>query len=117
MTLPMNPAVVKAVRDFASCDLSLDRLRAVIRDTAGIHLTERWLNLNAIVCEPIVRITAAHVDKALAMRRRNLITEEELVDWATTLLTNSVFFWDGEDAKTISEWVNGISLDLVPWSP
>ena len=22
----------------------------------------------------------------------------------------------GEDARTISEWINGISLNLVPWS-
>jgi len=50
------------------------------------------------------------------MRRENAISENQLVDWATTLLTNSVFYWDGEDAKTVSEWINSISLDLTPWS-
>lgn len=116
MTAQLNLEVLKALNNFASCDLSLDCLRAVIDDAMGIHLTERWLNVDAICCEPIVRITTDHVDRALAMRRLNVISERELVVWATTLLTNSAFFWDGEDTKTISEWINGISLDLVPWS-
>lgn len=117
MTPQLNPQALMALREFASCDLSLDRLRAVIHDAAGIHRAQRWLNLDAIFPDAIVRITVEHLDRALAMRRDNAITEEQLVDWATTLLTNAVFFWDGEEAKTISEWINGLSLDLVPWSP
>lgn len=117
MTPQLNPEALMALREFASCDLSLDRLRAVIHDAAGIHLAQRWLNLDAIFREPIVRITVEHIDRALAMRRCNLISEDELVVWATTLLTNSAFFWDDKDAKNISEWINGISLDLVSSTP
>ncbi|HEV2399365.1 MAG TPA: hypothetical protein VGS27_20630 [Candidatus Sulfotelmatobacter sp.] len=116
MTAPLNSELLTALRDFASCDLSLDRLRTVIHDAVGVYLAQRWLNLDAIFREPAVQITVEHVARALAMRRDNAITEEQLVDWATTLLTNSAFFWDDKDAKTVSEWIDGISLDLVPRS-
>ena len=112
----LDPEMLRALRNFASCELSVDHLRTVIHDVLGIHLGERWLSLDAVHCEAIIRITPEHIDRALAMRRGNALSEQELVDWATTLLTNSIFFWDGKDAKTVSEWVNGLSLDLVLWS-
>lgn len=115
MTAEFNPEIQKALKDFALCAISVDRLRAVIMDVLGVHLRGRWLNLDAVCSDPIIRITSKHIERALAMRRDNAISEEQLVDWATVLLTNAVFFWDGEEAKTISEWINGISLDLVPW--
>lgn len=91
-------------------------LRIGLRGAPGIGDAGRWLNLHKLCPEPTIRITRAHIEKALAMRRENAISENQLVDWATTLLTNSVFYWDGEDAKTVSEWINSISLDLTPWS-
>lgn len=111
-----NPTLLSRFQSFASCELSSDCLRETLRGVVGMGDTERWLNLDKMCSEPMIRITRSHVEKALAMRRTNAISEDELVDWATTLLTNSGFYWDGEDAKTVSEWINGISLDLTPWS-
>lgn len=104
------------LQSFASCELFLDGLRERLHGVPGIASAGRLLDLDKLSSEPTVEITLAHIEKALAMRRGNAISEEELVDWATTLLTNSIFYWTGEDAKAISEWINGISLDLVPWS-
>ena len=109
-----NPALMALLQDFASCELSLDCLREKIRGVLGIGDAGRWLNLHSVCPEPEIRITLAHIEKALGMRRRKVIGEDELVDWATTLLTNNLFFWDGKDARTISEWMTGISLDLIP---
>ena len=111
----LSSPLLPLLRSFASCELSLDRLREKLRGVVGIRDTEHWLNLDKLCSEPTIRITRAHIERALAMRRGNAISESELIDWATTLLTNSVFYWDGEDAKTVSEWINGIGLDLVPW--
>jgi hypothetical protein len=110
-----QPELLAALTQFAACDLSVDSVRETIRDVTGTYPTDRWLNLHELCEDPRIRITRAHVDRALEMRRTNVITEHELIAWATTVLTNGVFFWDGEDAKTISEWMNGLSLDLVPW--
>lgn len=109
-----QPELLAALKQFAACDLSVDSLRETICDVTGTYPTDRWLNLHELCEEPRIRITRAHVGRALEMRRTNVITENELIAWATTVLTNGVFFWDGEDAKTVSEWVNGLSLDLVP---
>jgi hypothetical protein len=110
-----NPALIALLKSFAYCELPLNRIRAEMRGL-GIVGTTRLLDFYHLCPEPTIRITRSHIEKALAMRRSNTISEEELVDWATTLLTNSVFYWDGEDAKTVSEWINGISLDLTSWS-
>jgi hypothetical protein len=37
-----------------------------------------------------------------------------MLAWATTILTNHVYFWEGEDAAVVAEWVDSLSLDLVP---
>ena|SRR5579862_429044 len=109
-----SPPLVALLQSFASCELSLAGLREKL-GVPGIADAGRLLNLYKLCPEAAIRITTAHVEKALSLRRGEAISEQELVDWATTLLTNSVFYWDGEDAKTVSEWINGISLDLVPW--
>jgi len=111
----LNPPLLSLLQSFASCELSLDHLREELSPLLEIADAGRLLNLDNLCSEPTIRITRAHIEKALAMRRGNAISENGLVDWATTLLTNSVFYWDGEDAKTVSEWINGISLDLIPW--
>jgi hypothetical protein len=108
-----NPALLTLLQDFASCELSLNCLRENIRAVPGINYAERWLNLHSVCPEPEIQITLAHIEKALEMRRRKAISEDELVDWATILLTNNLFFWDAKDARLISEWLTGISLDLV----
>ena len=112
----LNPPLLALLQSFASCELSLDCLREKLRGVLGIRDTERLLNLYKLCPEPTIRLTPKHIEKALAMRKENAISEEELVDWATALLTNSAFYWDGEDAKIVSEWIDGISLDFVPWS-
>jgi hypothetical protein len=61
-----------------------------------------------------VRITAQHVENALAKRRSVQISERDLVDWATMILINDAFYWEPEDAEIVAAWVNSISFDLVP---
>lgn len=111
----MHPELLTALTGFANCSLSVDSLREAIHDLTGTYPTDCWLNLDELSAEPRIRITRVHIATALEKRRRNAIAEHELIAWATTLLTNSVFFWDGDDANSVSEWINGLSLDLAPW--
>jgi hypothetical protein len=106
------------VESFALCELSLDDLCQKVRDELGSGFRHnekmRWVNLNQICPTPIVRITRRHVENALAKRRDKQISERHLVDWATMILINDCYFWEGEDADVVAEWVDSISLDLVP---
>jgi len=97
---------------FASCELSLDRLRDNVHEVLEVDGAGRWLNFHSVCPEPEIRVTLADLRKALGMRRHGELSEAQLIDWATTLLTNNVFYWDGADAQLIGEWINGISLDL-----
>jgi hypothetical protein len=72
-----------------------------------------FVNLNSVCPEPMFRIARWHIENALAKRRENKISERDLVNWATMLMINDGFFWKGEDAEAVGEWVNRISLDLI----
>jgi hypothetical protein len=41
-----------------------------------------------------------------------LITERDLVEWATFLLLNDAYVLDPGDEDLIAEWLNDISLNL-----
>lgn len=102
----MHPELLTALTRFAACDLSVDALREIISNVSETYPMDRWLNLHELCEDPRIRITRAKVGAALEMRRTNAITEYELIAWARTVLTNNVFFWDGDDANNISVWIN-----------
>ena len=68
--------------------------------------------MNQVCRDPKIRITLEHVQKALKKCRANQISAHELVNWATMLVTNNVFYWDAAD-NAIAEYVNRLCLDLV----
>jgi hypothetical protein len=112
----MNPEILSAIEKYACCELSLENLCRVVREERGsafIHNPNyRWVTLHQVCPEPKVRITQQHIEIALAMRALKEISERQLIDWATMLLINEVYFWDGEDAAVVVDWLNRISLDL-----
>ncbi len=64
------------------------------------------------VPEPGIVITREHISNALERKRLGLITERDLVHWATLLLLNDAYVLDPKDEDLISEWLNDISLHL-----
>jgi hypothetical protein len=62
--------------------------------------------------EPGIVITRAHISNALDQKRAKLISERELVHWATILLLNDAYVLDPGDEDLIAEWLNDISLNL-----
>ena len=57
-------------------------------------------------------ITREHISNALERKRFGLITERDLVHWATILLLNDAYVLDPGDEDLIAEWLNDISLNL-----
>ena len=62
--------------------------------------------------EPGIVITRDHVSNALERKRFGLLTERDLVHWATILLLNDAYVLDPGDEDLIAEWLNDISLNL-----
>jgi len=64
------------------------------------------------VPEPGIVITREHISRALEQKRIGLITERDLVHWATILLMNDAYVLDPGDEDLIAEWLNDISFNL-----
>jgi hypothetical protein len=66
------------------------------------------------VPEPGVLITRDHISRALEQKRLGLISERELVYWATMILLNDAYEIDPKDQDFVAEWLNDISYNLDP---
>jgi hypothetical protein len=64
------------------------------------------------VPEPGIVITREHISNALERKRLGLISERDLVHWATLLLLNDAYALDPKDEDLIADWLNDISLNL-----
>jgi hypothetical protein len=62
--------------------------------------------------EPGIVITREHISNALERKRFGLISERDLVYWATILLLNDAYVFDPGDEDLIAEWLNDISFNL-----
>jgi hypothetical protein len=62
--------------------------------------------------EPGIVITREHISNALERKRFELISERDLVYWATVLLLNDAYVFDPGDEDLIAEWLNDISFNL-----
>jgi hypothetical protein len=115
---PAHPDTLASIDKFARCELALEDLCRIVRDVVGPDLRHNeklpWVNLNSVCPVPAIRITRQHVDNAAAKRRQKQVSERQLVNWATMLMINDVFFWSGEDAELVGEWLERISMDLIP---
>jgi len=64
--------------------------------------------------EPGIVITRAHIANALEQKRLGMISERDLVYWATILLVNDAYVLDPGDEDLIADWLNDISFNLDP---
>lgn len=112
---------LEVLRKFALFEIGVDEMR---RSLAGVfefefepkalagHSLFRTSKTHFRVPEPGIVITREHVANALERKRFELITERDLVIWATVLLMNDAYALDPADEDLIAEWLNDISLNL-----
>jgi hypothetical protein len=116
------------LRRFALFEASLDELRASLAGVFEIEFEPRaetadgWTQRrratgNFRVPEPGIVITREHIANALERKRFELITEQDLVIWATVLLLNDAYALDPGDEDLIAEWLNDISINLDAVEP
>jgi hypothetical protein len=110
----LMPEQLQVLRRFASLEVGVEEVRNALagvfefdlepeRKTASVHFR---------VPEPGIAITRDHISKALEQKRLGLISERELVYWATMLLLNDAYVPDPEDEEFVAEWLNDISYSL-----
>jgi hypothetical protein len=120
---PLTHQQMEVLRRFALFEVSADELaRAlagvfefslVARETpAGSSAPARSVSTRFRVPEPGIVITRDHIENALERKRFGLVSERDLVVWATVLLMNDAYALDPADEDLIAEWLNDISVNL-----
>jgi hypothetical protein len=110
---------MEVLRRFALFEASADEMRRSLAGVFDFHLEPRHALAerraatgNFRLPEPGILITRKHIENALELKRFDLITERNLVVWATVLLLNDAYVWDPAEEDLIAEWLNDISLNL-----
>lgn len=102
------------LRRFALMEATVEDIR---RSLAGVFEFDlapehRSSSIHFRVPEPGIFITRDHISKALERKRLGLISERELVYWATMLLLNDAYEPDPKEEELVAEWLNDISYNL-----
>ncbi len=119
----LTPNQLEALRQFALLEIGEEELQRQLagvfavqfeptfRGEAGRHL-HRTASGNFRIPEPGIVITRDHISNALERKRFGLITERDLVHWATIILLNDAYVFEPGDEDLIAEWLNDISFNL-----
>jgi hypothetical protein len=110
----LTPEQLETLRRFALLQVGVQDIRRSLAGVFEIELTpeRRTAATNFRVPEPGVMITRDHISRALEQKRLGLISEQELVYWATMLLLNDAYELDPSDEDFLAEWLNDISFSL-----
>jgi hypothetical protein len=110
----LMPEQLQVLRRFASLEVGVEEVRHALAGVFEFDLEpeRRTASVHFRVPEPGIAITRDHISKALEQKRLGLISERELVYWATMLLLNDAYVPDPEDEDFVAEWLNDISYSL-----
>ena len=119
----LTPNQLEALRQFAQLEIGEEELQRRLAGVFEVHFEpmstaaagrhqERTVRGFFRMPEPGIVITRDHVSNALEKKRFGLMTERDLVHWATILLLNDAYVLDPGDEDLIAEWLNYISLNL-----
>ena len=120
---PLSTEQINALQRYALFEVDLDEMLRSMkgafdisfdgREQAGASATQRRSANNRFpIPEPGIVITRDHISNALERKRFDLVTERDLVYWATVLLLNDAYVFDPGDEDLIAEWLNDISFNL-----
>jgi hypothetical protein len=116
---------MEVLRRFALFEITAEEMHRSLAGVFDIALEPRLKSVEGLslrraatehfrVPEPGIVITRDHIANALDRKRFGLISERDLVIWATVLLLNDAYCLDPADEDLIADWLNDISLTLDP---
>ena len=120
---PLTHDQLEVLRRYALFEVGLHEMLASLAGAFDIDFENNRENESAItqrrsannrvpIPEPGIIITREHIANALERKRFELISERDLVYWATVLLLNDAYVFDPGDEDLIAEWLNDISFNL-----
>ena len=120
---PLSEEQLDVLRRYALFEVSRDEMLrsmgeafevnfAPKEDAGGVVTQRRTAHNRFPIPEPGIVVTREHISNALERKRFGLITERDLVQWATILLLNDAYVFAPGDEDLIAEWLNDISLHL-----
>jgi hypothetical protein len=112
----LNEEQLEVLRRFASFDASLEDVRRSLAGVFEFNLEPevRTASGHFRVPEPGVLVTRDNISKALEQKRLGLMSERDLVYWATMILLNDAYEIDPSDEDFVADWLNDISYNLDP---
>jgi|ERR1700733_4984466 hypothetical protein len=104
---------------FARLEISLEDLGKALKKVLQFEFSEdeRRLSAHFLVPEPGVRIDQDHIRRAMDKHAREEISTDQLAGWATMLLLNDAYDWQGPDEEEIAAWLNDISMLTLKSKP
>ena len=116
---PLFAHHIECLKKFADFAITLEELRRCLKELMDFDFNSensaRWMETRFEIPVPGVLVTKQHIEEALSKRRQGIITEQELIEWATMILHNHAYELDEKDEDIIAEWLNDISFDLHPF--
>jgi hypothetical protein len=105
----------RALEEFAELKVSIDELRERLDGVLEFDFKDHERRLTSHYGTPVpgVRIELEHIQAAMDKQARGEMSTEQLADWATMLLVNDAYDWEGPKEEEIAAWLNDISLLTV----
>src|SRR5579863_4102499 len=119
----LTPNQMDALDKFAQLEIGEEELQRRLAGVFEVHFEpmptaaagrhqQRNVSGRFRMPEPGITVTREHISNALERKRFGLISERDLVHWATILLLNDAYVLDPGDEDLIADWLNDISLNL-----
>ena len=120
---PLSQEQLDVLRRYALFEVSLEDMLRSMSGAFDFNFDPNQQNRSAVtqrrsannrfpIPEPGIVITREHISNALERKRFGLVTERDLVQWATVLLLNDAYVFDPGDEDLIADWLNDISFNL-----
>lgn len=120
---PLSDEQMDVLRRYALLEVGLEEMLQALagafdvdfspnRESKSESTQRRSANNRFPIPEPGIVITREHISNALERKRFGLVSERDLVYWATVLLLNDAYVFDPGDEDLIAEWLNDISFNL-----
>jgi len=100
---------------FANCEISLAQLTEDLCGRIEINFDSdvRGLRSNFLPAEPAIRIGLNHIDRAKSKNSAGKLSNEDLMNWATMILLNDAYVWDGPEEAEIADRLSDLSLPQI----
>jgi hypothetical protein len=97
---------------FARFEIGLEELTIRLRGMLELDFgpEKRKLVSYFLLPEPGVRIELSHAKNAMEKHWRGEVSDDELYRWATMLLLNEAYDWQGPEEDEIAEMLNELAI-------